>query len=581
MGTLRKILTLALLLITVNVFGQYRTFDQKTRFNKNVELRDSVRMQFLDGSGSFLKINELGWLVRGTSVGGGSGTLPMDSVIGLISTLATKQNLIIAGDNVTISGDTINASASTGDTLINLGSNTGLAISKTNDSLRIKSLAAGSNITLTPTDTSVIIASTGGGAGTLDTAINVGSGAGVFKNKTGDTLNFKSLVAGAGGVSITNNTNDITIGLTGTPVYTTTNQTVNGIKTFSNNLIANDIITANAGVEKAGTLDFKTTTSNSMRFYTNNALRVILDPDGNLDATGELLVRDTLRIGGTTGNYAFTTAAGGLGQLLKLNSDGVLTWGGDNNTTYSAGAGLDLDGTQFNVHGSGNTILARAATGTGNYSEVSLSASQLLGRGSTGNIAPITLGTNLSMSGTTLNAAQSVVNKGFVNTAANLFEEFDPTTFYVVARTADSANTTVRALDVNTCYMVNGKVTVQIENAGFPTGGGEVKVSAAIFTSSTTYAPWAQITSGTQITASTAENTRTVVRDGSGSIIDFTHEIPLPVSSFKVCTDETTTYMYLGVKVEGANFWRINLKRANFTITEVDSFNPSFEQSSR
>lgn len=51
----------------------------------------------------------------------------------------------------------------------------------------------------------------------------------------------------------------------------------------------------------------------------------------------------------------------------------------------------------------GNSVLARNAAGDGSVNQVALSSSNLLGRGSTGNISAITLGTNLSMSGSALN----------------------------------------------------------------------------------------------------------------------------------------------------------------------------------
>jgi hypothetical protein len=93
----------------------------------------------------------------------------------------------------------------------NLGSGSGLFVQKDSDTnLEFKTLVAGSNVTLTGTATEITISSSGGGAGETNTASNLGSGSGIFAQKSGVDLEFKSLVPG-GGIQITGDANELTI----------------------------------------------------------------------------------------------------------------------------------------------------------------------------------------------------------------------------------------------------------------------------------------------------------------------------------------------------------------------------------
>lgn len=94
-------------------------------------------------------------------------------------------------------------------------------------------------------------AAAGIGSGEANTGANVGTGAGVFRDKTGVTLNFRRLQAGAG-VSITQNTDDITITSTpSSPTYSVV--TINGADYIAT--AANDyILVSNSGANRTVTL---------------------------------------------------------------------------------------------------------------------------------------------------------------------------------------------------------------------------------------------------------------------------------------------------------------------------------------
>jgi hypothetical protein len=111
--------------------------------------------------------------------------------------------------------------------------------------------------------------------------------------------------------------------------------------------------------------------------------------------------------------YAYLTAGTGLTITgTTITASGATVADSDYGDVTVSGTGtvwtIDNDAVTYakmQNTGAGNVVLTRADAAAGNIGETALAASQLLGRGSTGNVAAITLGSGLSMSGTTLSAS--------------------------------------------------------------------------------------------------------------------------------------------------------------------------------
>lgn len=93
------------------------------------------------------------------------------------------------------------------DEVVSVGTGTNVIKSVTDAKVEIRSIKAGTGVSVTTDGNDITIAST---VTDLTTGTNVGTGTGVFKEKVGDQLVFRSIKAGTG-VSVTTDGNDITI----------------------------------------------------------------------------------------------------------------------------------------------------------------------------------------------------------------------------------------------------------------------------------------------------------------------------------------------------------------------------------
>jgi len=374
-------------------------------------------------------------------------------------------NGVITVNNV--SGNTvISFIGNTGDdvTLTSVGTGNSLVFDSVGPDLSIKSLLAGSGITISESSNTLTISANI--ESIFSDLTGVGTGANLVVNGTGPDLEIRN-ITGNGFIDVTTVANDIQIGLNSN----LTNAPFIFSNTFSSNFTNGSILTAGNGIIINTVGNVTTITANDIDIYSN------LTNVGS--ATGNLVVNGTgpnLTIRGITSNGFVTVTQNSNNLDLGLNAN--LT-----NAPFIFSNSFSSNFTNGSILTAGNGIIINTI---GNVTTVNSNIS--LSSVGTGNVNLVVNGTGSNLTIQSLNAGNGITLSSNANTVTvSVNPNTIQLTSYIVSNSTEVAGTattytTMLGMEVTP---ISGTYMVSFSGSAENTTQSQDEVDYAIFRDST------------------------------------------------------------------------------------------------
>lgn len=210
-------------------------------------------------------------------------------------------------------------------TMTNIGTGDGIYYQKTGSEFELKTLKAGTNVSIVATATEITISSSD--TGEANTGSSLGAGTAIFAQKSGVDLQFKSLVGGSG-FNLTNDANTVTINYTETGEANTGANLGAGTGVFAQ--MSGDV------------LQFKSIVQGTGMSITSDANTITLSSTGEANTGSNVGAGDGVykQMSGTTLQFKSLTAGANITLTAGADSIEIAATGvGEANTGSNVGTG--------------------------------------------------------------------------------------------------------------------------------------------------------------------------------------------------------------------------------------------------